>query len=203
MLVLGNFCIAFIFSFVGTIPPGSLNLSILQLGIQHKINIAWRFALAACLVEYPYAWIAVKFEELITASPVILTNIELMAAIVITSLGVFNLLSVRRPTKLSESFNNSGFRRGIFLSILNPLVLPFWVGSTAYLKGMNWVDLSTHARLHGYLFGISLGSLALYVLFMYLAKRIVVELRHQALFQKIPGIVLLALGIYAFIQYLF
>jgi threonine/homoserine/homoserine lactone efflux protein len=202
MLLLTNFCVAFIFSFIGTIPPGSLNLIILQLGFQEKINVAWRFALAACLIEYPYAWIAVKFEALITSSPLIVNNIELIVAIVMTCLGVFSLISFKKPSSFAEKFNNSGFRRGIVLAILNPLALPFWVGTTAYLKGMNWIDLSTPARLHVYLIGISLGTLALFVVFMFLAKKIVSAFSHQAVLQKVPGIVLLILGIYAFIQYL-
>ena len=202
-MLITNFIVAFIFSFIGTIPPGSLNLIVLQLGFQKKVNIAWRFALAACLVEYPYAWLAVKFEALITSSPLIVRNAELIAAIVMTCLGVFNLISAKNPSKFSEKFNQSGFRRGIVLSILNPLILPFWVGTTAYLKGMKWIDLSSNARLHAYLIGISMGTLALCVLIIYLAKKIVSEFHHQATFQKIPGFVLLALGLYAFIQYLF
>ena len=203
MFLISNFIVAFTFSFIGTIPPGSLNLIILQLGFQKKIKTAWRFALAACIVEYPYAWIAVKFEALITSSPLVLKNAELIAAIVMTCLGVFNLISAKNPSKFSEKFNKSGFRRGIVLSILNPLIIPFWIGTTAYLKGMKWIDLSTNAGLHAYLIGISLGTLALCVLFIYLAKKIVSEFHHQATFQKIPGIVLLALGLYAFIRYLF
>ena len=68
---------------------------------------------------------------------------------------------------------------------------------------MKWIDLSSNVRLHAYLIGISLGTLALCVVFIYLAKKIVSEFHHQATFQKIPGIVLLALGLYAFIKYLF
>lgn len=203
MPILINFFVAFIFSFGGTIPPGSLNLIILQLGFQQKVRIAWRFALAACLIEYFYVWIAVKFQELISTSPILGKNIELIAAIVITCLGTFSLISARKPSKFSEKFNNSGFRRGIVLSILNPLVLPFWVAATAYLHGMKWVDLSSNAFLHAYILGACLGTLAACVLFIYLAKKIVTEFHHEALFQKIAGIVLLALGLYAFIQYLF
>ena len=203
MPVIINFCVAFIFSFIGTIPPGSLNLIILQLGFQQKINIAWRFALAACFIEYFYAWIAVKFEALITSSPLIGKNVELIAAIVMTGLGVFSLLSAVKPSKFTEKFNNSGFRRGIVLAILNPLILPFWVGTTAYLNGMKWIDLSSNPSLHSYLIGASLGSLSVFVLFIYLAKKIVVKLHHEATLHKIPGIVLLGLGLYAFIKYLF
>lgn len=202
MPVIINFFVAFIFSFIGTIPPGSLNIIILQLGFEQKINMALRFALAACLIEYFYAWIAVKFQSLIISSPLIVSNIELIAAVVMSGLGILSLLSAIKPTKFTERMNSSGFRRGIVLSILNPLVLPFWVATTAYLNGMKWIELSTNARLHAYLVGVSLGSFALFVLFIYLAKRIVSEFHHESALQKIPGIILLALGLYAFIQYL-
>jgi threonine/homoserine/homoserine lactone efflux protein len=198
-----SFCIAYFFSFIGTIPPGSLTLIILQLGFENKISIAWRFAIAASLIEYPYAWLAVKFEDLITSSPLIEENIQLITAIVMTSLGAFSLLSARKPSNFSEKFNNSGFRRGLILALLNPLVFPFWVGTIAYLKGQHWIDLSTAASLHGFLIGASLGTMTVFMLLAYLAKKIVTEFQHQSTFRKIPGIVLLALGFYAFIQYLF
>ena len=73
MEMLQNFLFAFLFSFLGSIPPGTLNLTVLQLGIERKINIALRFAIAAALIEYPYAWLAVAFEGFITSSPVILS----------------------------------------------------------------------------------------------------------------------------------
>lgn len=202
MFLLSNFFIAFFFSFIGTIPPGSLNLNILQLGIEKKINTAWRFALAAALVEYPYAWIAVKFEQFITSSPWIVNNILLITAIVMMSLGIFNLWSARRPTKYSAKFYASGFRRGVLLAILNPLALPFWIGTTAYLSGQNWINLKTPLGLHGYLLGVSIGALCLFMVVAYLAKRIVAEAQTLTQLNRIPGIVLLTLGIYAFIQYL-
>lgn len=201
MLVLTNFLVAFLFSFIGTIPPGTLNLNILQLGLDNKINTAWRFALAAALVEYPYAWVAVKFEQFITSSPWIVNNILLITAIVMTLLGILNLWSAGRPSKYSSKFYASGFRRGILLGILNPLALPFWIGTTAYLSGLNWIDVSTPFGLHAYLFGVSAGALCLFMIVAYLAKKIVAEFQIRAQLNRIPGIVLLSLGIYAFIKY--
>jgi threonine/homoserine/homoserine lactone efflux protein len=203
MIALINIAVAFFFSFIGTIPPGTINLIILQLGLENKIKIAWRFALAAALIEYPYAWLAVKFEAFITSSPLIVENIQLITAVVMTVLGIFNLISVQRPSKFSEKFNNSGFRRGLILGILNPLAIPFWVGTTAYLNGQRWIDLSTPPRLHSYLLGISLGTLTLLIILAYLAQKIVTQIQHKTTLQRIPGIVLLGLGLYAFFQYLF
>jgi hypothetical protein len=45
--------------------------------------------------------------------------------------------------------------------------------------------------------------LAVLILLAYLAKRIVSGFQHGTLLKKIPGVILLALGLYAFIQYLF
>src|SRR5688500_2444634 len=98
MDMLQNFLLAFLFSFLGSIPPGTLNLTVLQLGLEKKMNIAWRFAIAAALIEYPYAWLAVTFENYITSSSVILGNFKLISAIVMISLGALNIWSAQKET---------------------------------------------------------------------------------------------------------
>lgn len=202
MIGLINFFVAFFFSFIGTIPPGTLNINILQLGLEKKIGLAWRFAIAASIVEYPYAFIAVKFERLITTSPFILNNLKLLTAIVMISLGIFTLWSARTPSKLAERFHSSGFRRGLVLSILNPLALPFWIGTTAYLNSQHWINLDDPLYLHAYLLGVSLGALALFMTIAYLARLVATSLVDGIWLKIIPGLILLLLGVYALIQYL-
>jgi len=202
MIPFMNFLLAFFFSFIGTIPPGTLNISILQLGVENKLGMAWRFALAAALVEYPYAWLAVKFERIITTSPLILENIQLITAVVMTLLGIFSLWSARRPSRFSQKFYSSGFRRGLILGVLNPLALPFWLGTTAYLKGQQWINLTSALELHSYLFGVSLGALALLMLLAYLAKKVITKIHDSVLLKVLPGTILLILGMYAFLQFL-
>lgn len=197
------FSLAFLFSFIGSIPPGTLNLTILQLGIEKKINIAWRFAAAAALVEYPYAWLAVKFERLILSTPIILENLKLLTAVVMILMGILNLMASTRSFSLLQRFQESGFRRGIILSILNPMAMPFWIGITAYLEGQQWINLSTSLELHSYLLGVTLGALFLLMLLTYMAKRFISRFQSNSNVKKIPGYVLLALGTYAFITYLF
>lgn len=203
MITLQNFLFAFLFSFLGSIPPGTLNLTVLQLGIEKKMNIAWRFAIAAALIEYPYAWLAVAFEGWITSSPVILDNFKLISAIVMISLGVVSIWSAQKPTVIVSKFQESGFRRGLILGVLNPLAMPFWIAITAYLKIQGWITLSTQVELHSYLFGISLGAFTILITIAYLAKRMVTAYEPGSKVKLIPGVVLLVLGIYAFIEYLF
>jgi threonine/homoserine/homoserine lactone efflux protein len=194
------FAIAFAFSFIGSVPPGTINLTVLQLGLERKFSIAMRFGAAAALIEYPYGWIAVKFAALILSSPAIVTNFQLITGIVMVTLGAFNLWSASKPSNFSVRFNNSGFRRGLLLGLLNPMAIPYWIAMTTYCKSQGWIDLDTNSELHGYLVGVVLGALTLLSILVYLAGKIAPLFRHQGILKRIPGVVLLALGIYAFIR---
>ena len=203
MELLLSFLLAFGFSFIGTIPPGTINLTIIQLGLDKKTSVAWRFAFGAALVEYPYAWLAIEFESLITSSPAVTENFELITAVVMTSLGLLTLWSLNRTKQstIARKFQESGFRRGFILGILNPLALPFWVAMTAYIKSQGWIDLSDNMEVHAYLLGVSLGGLSLLMIFAFLARQVVAYFQQNAFIKKIPGITLLVLGVYATIKY--
>ena len=202
MIYILNFLIGAFFSFIGSIPPGTLNICVLQLGLENKIRAALRFALAVTIIEYPYAWIAVEFENWITSSPAVIENFQLITAVVMTVIGVLSILAARKPTNFTTRFNESGFRRGLVLSILNPMAIPFWIGVTAYLKAQGWIDLTSQVKLHLYVFGTSVGVMILLTLFTYLAHRLSSYVTGNRVVKLVPGITLLALGIYAFVRYL-
>ncbi len=193
-----TFAIAFAFSFMGSVPPGTINLTVLQLGLEKKLSIALRFGAAAALIEYPYGWIAVKFATLIMSSPSIVVNFQLISGSVMVVLGILNLWAAAKPTSFSVRFSNSGFRRGFILGLLNPMAIPFWIAMTAYLKSQRWIDLTSAARLHSYLVGIVAGGFTLLVVLAYLAGKVAPLFRHQGILKRIPGVVLILLGLYAF-----
>ncbi|HYC84282.1 MAG TPA: LysE family transporter [Chryseosolibacter sp.] len=199
--ILLTFLTGFIISFLGSIPPGTLNVTIIQLGLEHRTEVAWRFALAAALIEYPYAWLAVRFADMIANSPRITENLQLISALALLILGVINLRAAGKVTRLYSKFHASGFRRGILLSILNPMALPFWIGVTAYVKSIGLIELTTQPQVHGYLFGVSLGGLTLLIMLAYLARRMVKHFEQNTLLKKIPGLTLMSLGLYGLYDY--
>lgn len=195
------FILGTVFSFLGSVPPGTLNLTVLQLGLDGKTNVALRFAAAVTLVEYPYAWIAVVFESWITSSPLVLENFQLITAVVMTAIGILNLATATKPTSFSVKFDASGFRRGTVLSLLNPMAIPFWIAITAYLRSAGWLNVSTPLNLHAYVFGTSVGVALLLLLFIFLAKKFSGYVQGSVWVKRAPGIVLLVLGLYAFAKY--
>lgn len=199
--MLVNFLIAFGFSFIGSIPPGSINLSVIQLSLQGKMPAAFRFCLAAAITEFPYAYIAVIFESYITSSPVIVDHFRLIAATVMILLGIINVIPDKKGSERLKSFKESGFRKGVVISILNPLAIPFWVGVTAYLKHQGWIDVSSTPQIIAYVCGISLGTFALLALIALIAKKLGNLVSKTNALRLIPGIVFLLLGFYALLQY--
>ena len=196
------FLMGFIFSFVGSIPPGTLNVSVLQLGLEKKIDIALRFALAVSIIEYPYTWIGVQFQYWISESPVVVDNFQLIAAVVMTALGIFNLLPSRKASGFAKKFSESGFRRGIVLSILNPMAIPYWMGFTAYMKAQGWISLTTTGLLHSYVLGTAVGAMALLTVLIFFAQRLAPYVQGSRWIKIVPGLLLLGLGGYAWWRYL-
>jgi threonine/homoserine/homoserine lactone efflux protein len=133
---------------------------------------------------------------------VIVANMQLITAIVMTTLGLMTILSSPAPGKPKESTQPNGFVKGLLLGILNPLAIPYWTGATAYFKSQGWIDLTTTIGLHSYLLGVSLGVFSLLVLVAYGARRLAkVMLNSKSVIRKIPGFLMLGLGIFAFTKY--
>jgi threonine/homoserine/homoserine lactone efflux protein len=202
MEIAQNFILAFAFSFFGSIPPGTINLTILQLGLEHKIAIAFRLALAASIIEYPYAWLAVEFEGLITSSPIILENIKLIGTVLLLTLGIINVWSARKPTAFTLKFQASGFRRGMLLGLLNPMAMPYWIAITAYLRIEGWIAFTSSYQLHSYLLGITIGAFAILMLIGYMARRVATMLTPGSFFKYLPGVVFLVLGTVSLVRYI-
>lgn len=201
-MILQVFIIGLVASFIGSIPPGTLNILVLQMGLENKLRVAIRFILAVAIIEYPYAWIAVEFEHLITSSPLVQQNFKLLAAVVMLSLGILGLWSVRKPSPLTVKLQESGFRKGLVLSILNPQAIPWWIGMTAYLKSQGWIVLDTPWRLHCYVFGTSVGVLFLLLLLAFMAQKLASIIKHNRIVALLPSIILLVLGLIALVSYL-
>lgn len=200
--LLVTFAIGFFFSFIGTLPPGTISLSIVQLGLKNRIDVAWRMTIAAAITEYPYAWVAVVFQDYLTASLDLTGAFRLLAGMVMVVIGALNLWASAKPSRLSRRFEESGFRKGVLLGLINPLAIPFWMAMTAYLKAHGWVTLADNFELQAYLLGISAGTLVVFMLFAYLARTVVSRFHTSAWLQKAPAILLIFLGLYSFAEYM-
>ena len=197
-MVIQTLFIAFLISYVGSIPPGTINVSVMQLSILKKHRAAIFLSLAASMVEFVYAGITVQFHIYLNTHPVIADYFRIITSMALISLGLWNVFSksdsssVKVDTKLT---GRHGFARGLILGFLNPMTIPFWLAITTYLENDGLISV-TNFGYWGYLLGLSLGTFCLLLTVDALGKKFTQIADNKFIVHKVPGFILLGLGIY-------
>lgn len=195
------FFVGFVCSYLGSIPPGAINISVLQYGLHGHRSLGLRFGLAASLVEFVYAAATVRFNLFLTQHPTFTENFELLSGIVLVLLGALSLASSNKtPSEKITAESPRAFRKGLLIGLANPIVIPFWLGVTAYLQANNVIKIEGWDLLI-YVAGISAGTFALMASVAYLSNRFQQIVENRKMVNRIPGIVLCAMGLYSFYKW--
>jgi len=189
--------VGFAFSFLGSIPPGTINLCVLQLGLQNQMRGVLFFSLAATAVEFIYASLAVEFQMFLSQSTSITDNFQIITALAMIALGAINLSRGSKHKKVQVGQGRRSFRNGVIISAVNPLAIPFWVAVTAYLQNHHLVTLNTSASFWSYIVGICLGTLILLLMVGQMAQRFQ-HFQGNLLVNKLPGLIFVGMGVYTF-----
>ncbi|MEM7548351.1 MAG: LysE family transporter [Bacteroidota bacterium] len=195
--LLGLLFFGFSVSFVGSIPPGSLNVTSIQIGLKRDYSSLFKFAFAAGFVEFFYALFAVKFQHYVLSSVTITQSFHLITGLSLLIIGLANILPTK--TKNNKKIKGNPFLKGALISVFNPMAIPFWVMTTAYFETNNWLALTSNTLLVVYCIGISAGTIALLYVAGRLAGQYQLDPKKHYLVEKIPGSILILLGLYNFV----
>ena len=90
-MILQTLIVAFVVSYIGSIPPGTINVSVMQLAILNKRRAAVFFAFAASTVEFVYAGVTVQFHIFLNNNEVIADYFRIITSIALIGLGISNI----------------------------------------------------------------------------------------------------------------
>jgi len=169
--------VAFLISFIGSIPIGALNLTTFQISIDMGPRPAMSFAFAAALAEgllvyFMYrgfsAW---KFK----AHPPKWVYIGGLALLL--GLSLYNVFKawqgMEMPMEMDEmEAGGSTFLLGLVLSLSNPLQFPFWLAWNKGFEHLKWLDNKSAGP---YALSISIGTILALALFVYFGQRFSVQ----------------------------
>jgi threonine/homoserine/homoserine lactone efflux protein len=195
-----NFATGLVVSFLGTLPLGVLNITIMDVSLKKGMSAALRFALACALVELVYSYISVQLTKSIIEFPALRPITEVVATITLLGMGIYH---IRKQNSLTASKKKtvSSFYLGAILSVLNVVAFPFWILYTTVLQGKGIVGLSQHSLMIVYVIGISMGTVAGLLPFAYASRfltRIVAV--HQHHMDRAIGCLFLSLSLFQFIS---
>jgi threonine/homoserine/homoserine lactone efflux protein len=168
-----EFLIGFGISFIFSLPPGMISLNVMQTTTQQGIKGAFWLALAAVLVEAVQAFIGVQFSGWINTRPSIQTGLELFVIPVFIVMGIMNILAGLKSRKHNQKDDHQprkiigSFWKGLLVSALNPVAIPFWVVWASGMSSKNLLIFET-SHILVFVLATTLGTFAclmLYALF--------------------------------------
>ncbi|NKB34856.1 MAG: hypothetical protein GKR91_17310 [Pseudomonadales bacterium] len=157
------FLVGLLACFIGTIPFGPINLTVVKTTVDYNQKRGTEVALAASIIEIFEALVAICFGMVISAYLETNTIIKLFIAAVFIGLAAF-VFTRKTDPELQEERNDeqSFFKKGLLIAALNPQAIPFWIFALAAISQyfeFEYIGI----YLAGFLAGVFVGKLiALY-----------------------------------------
>ena len=199
------FGLAVVVSYLGSIPPGTINITVMQYAVQGNKRAALFFTLAVCLIEFIYAGFTVRFQMFLSESELLMEHFLIITAIGMILLGAANLMTRTSSKRIVEKVHvkgRNGFARGLVVALLNPLTVPFWLAVTAYLQNRNLITL-TGINFWVYLLGVSAGTIGLLMTVRSLGSKFTRIADNHFLVHVLPGLTFILLGLINLYDWLF
>ena len=130
-------------SFLGGLPLGTLNLSVAGFAYRHDLTSALGFSIAAISVEIILVRAALVAIKRLEAFKRLFRVLGILSCLILLAFGFGSLLAAYQMQLFRPGIPFSTLNpilSGFFLSLINPLHLPFWMGWTAVLKSKAILD---------------------------------------------------------------
>ncbi|MBB2146848.1 hypothetical protein GM921_15195 [Pedobacter sp. LMG 31464] len=194
MKYLKIFAAGLFISLIGSIPVGTLNISVVGLILKHQVADAIAFGIGAIIMEMLLVWVAIIIMGKLGKLKKILTLLNVIMCTVLFILATLSFVAAFQMEELKDVIPFSShypFWAGVLLSFLNPLHLPFWMGWTVVLRNKNLlVENSFGYRM--YILSIGIGTSISFVLYGLTGNLFIDFLKaNQYIFNWIIGFTLL------------
>ncbi len=176
------FVVTFIISFLGSVHPGPLNLSVIQTTLQKNITNALFVALGGVIPEIIYGLMAIEGVLFFERNPTIFQIMQWAVVPILLILGVLNLI---KKSKKSDEESIENFKvvdligkyhllaeipKGFLLSIFNPQLCPFWIVILINYQNYDYLKINGLTEKMSFVLGASIGAFALNYLYARIAE---------------------------------
>lgn len=203
---LKNILVGFVVSFVGSIPLGYLNVIGFDIYNQSGLPSLIPYLLGVITVEVFVIYFTLIFAEQLMNNKKLLKYIEGFSVIFMFVLAYIFYASATNSNSQTSVFNEYQDRTpyfvGLFLSALNFVQIPFWVGWNLYLLNGNWIAIDGTKKyfyVFGTLIGTFFGMLALILSLHFLTSQ--TDFFAKYLMRIIIPLIFVGLGVYQGLQF--
>ncbi len=166
------FWMGMLISFIGSLPPGLMNILAIQVSEREGVRAALWYAAGSMLAEVIVVRMALSGMNWFTSRQRFFSILEWMTA----GLLLLFAISCFIAAGSMQDFRNSipvillpPFLTGILTSFINPLHIPFWLGWSTVLVNKGTLQLRT-GHYNGFVTGIGAGTVIGFLLYIYGGK---------------------------------
>ncbi|MFA4869238.1 MAG: lysine transporter LysE [Pedobacter sp.] len=156
-----TFFLGVVLNMLGYIPPGNINLTVVQITITRGIRQALYFIGAFSAVEVLFTFGVMRFVQWLSSEINLENAIDIVMIFMFGILGFITWKSRKEMPKADYS-NKDSIKYGMLLGVLNPMQVPYWLFVGTYLISHEWIDIG-YLSLSVFSIGSGIGAgLALY-----------------------------------------
>jgi threonine/homoserine/homoserine lactone efflux protein len=197
------FFLGLVVSFAGSIPPAGINLTSIRIALEKSRNNALWFSAGAVFIEGLFTFVSLNFASYVASHSHWGVWIKWTAVLVFLVLGIAALQSTAPSKEKIEEKKQKGssdFAYGMFLSVINPLQIPFWLAYGTYFYTNQWIDTAISTTIV-FVLGAMAGTYALlYVYVVYAAKVLSRIMKNTLSGKRLIGYIFLGLAVFQLAQ---
>jgi len=156
-----TFILGLLLNAIGYIPPGNINLTVVQITINRGLKQALSFIAAFGFVEIIFTLLMMRFVQWLALTIELDNIIDVVMIFLFLILGIVTWKSRKAMPKNDYSHRDS-IKYGMLLGALNPMQVPYWLFVGTYLISHEWIEIG-YLSLIIFSIGSGIGAaLALY-----------------------------------------
>ncbi len=163
------FITAFIISFLGSVHPGPLNVSVVEATLKSSYKAGLIMAIGGVLPEFVYSLLAAEGILFFERNRTIFVAMQWAMVVILILMGLKTITSKETSIQTKESNTNSFFK-GVLLSLFNPQLLVFWLLIVVYFQGTQLLKINDNFQKIYFSIGATLGAFALNYLYLFWAN---------------------------------
>ena len=199
------FFITFIISFLGSIHPGPLNLSVIQITLRENITLGRLMAFGGIIPEIIYGYLAVEGVMIFEQYPLIFQVMKWAVVPILLIMGYFELTKRKKKNTINDyifeeitSEKWQTFSKGFLLSLFNPQLLPFWIVILVNYQNHEYLKISGLSHKIWFVLGTSTGAFTLNYGYAHMAnvkREQIFGYLNQNRFEQIIGWTFVGMGV--------
>jgi threonine/homoserine/homoserine lactone efflux protein len=200
MTILSHLLIGYGLSFIGSLPFGIINMTVAHTAIRKGITAALWMAFGAAFIEFFQVFVSLKFTWLFVEGGEVGNILKIVAVAVFLSAGIYFFFFAKTKPPANENEvagrRRSAFAKGMLVSTLNVMAIPFWIFYGAILTSYDLLKMDNTYVLV-FAAGTVMGTFSLLSVYAFLGAGILQKSEQITRWvNKFIGLVLTGFGVY-------